>query len=915
MSIHIDLETRSELDLVKVGANRYARHPSTEVLCMAFAPLSGAPSLCIPDTDLLCPIAAEIYAGELIYGYNVSFERAIWRFVMMPRFRWPDIPDAQWRCSAAKGATHALPRALKHIAVAMSLAHTKDIEGHKIMLKLCRPRKPTKANPSRWSGTMPEFEKLYSYCLDDVLAERALSKRIIELNPTELKVWQLDQKMNDRGVMVDVDLVQAAIQVGHEHKELLKKEFTKLTNILIKKSVPQSRFLKWLNSNAIHTTNTQAGTVVDLLKDETLTPKMRRVLEIKQQLTKTSTAKYEKILIAVCKDRRLRDLLMYHGASTGRWAGKLVQPQNLPKNTLSDALGALEILKARCLPAFELAFPDVMTTLSKMIRLSFMATPGKLMYGGDYSAIEARVLFWLADDQRALEMYRQGADLYKDLATVIYHTTYDAVTFMQRDMGKRGILGCLEENTLICSDSGIKYIKDIKPEDKLWDGEQWVEHAGLLEVGLKSVIKIKSLNIELTLDHLILTPKGWQVAEEIAFCEDIKHLESIKGLAFGQLSEKNLKKAQNAISLLGALANLNRALESTNYGAEGLLHALNVLNLGMANLEEVQTGTLILSLVHAFEEGGLPHTLTSRNAVKIRETKTTKIMELEVLNYTSDRVEVSWNILLSYLIGRTGIEHSIELIIPKDIPRAISEWLTKKKTIKTRLANCYDLAHVGDHNRFQTPNAIVHNCGFGMGAQRFKENCKEVADLEIELTLAQKVIDIYRDKYKSVVHLWHIQENAAMKAVISGLQVQAGRVLWATHNDFLYCRLPSGRCLAYYKPKIEPVETPWGEKRPALTFMGINSATRTWERQSTYGGKLVENITQATARDILAEAMLRVEDAGYEMLLSIHDELLAERLKGQGSVKEFETLMLEPPQWATGLPIKSECWSGSRYLK
>ncbi len=647
MSIHIDFETRSEIDLTKTGHSRYARHPSTEVHCMAFAGLSGPPSLCIPHIDLICPISAEIAAGELIYGYHVGFERAIWRHILMPRFGWPDIPDDQWRCSAAKGATHALPRALKHIAVAMSLSHKKDIEGYKIMLKLCKPRKPTKSNPSIWAGTPDEFDKLYAYCLDDVLAERALSKRIIELNTIELKVWQLDQKMNDRGIMVDVDMVQAAIEVGHEAKAIMKKEFTALTNILIKKSVPQSRFLKWLNSNAIHATDTQAGTVVDLLKDEALTPKMRRVLEIKQQLTKTSTAKYEKILIGVCKDRRLRDLLRYHGASTGRWTGNLVQPQNLPKNTLSDALGALELLKARCLPAFELAYPDVMTTLSKMIRLSFMASPGKIMYGGDYSAIEARVLFWLAGDKRALDMFRQEADLYKDLATIIYHTTYDKVTFTQRDMGKRGILGC----------------------------------------------------------------------------------------------------------------------------------------------------------------------------------------------------------------------------------------------------------------------------GFGMGAQRFKENCKEVADLEIDLTLAQKVIDIYRDKYKSVTHLWHVQENAAMQAVVSGKKIQAGRVLWAVHNDFLYCRLPSGRCLAYFKPKIEPVETPWGEMRPALTFMGINSQTRQWERQSTYGGKIVENITQAVARDIMAEAMLRVEDAEYEMLLSIHDELLSERLKGGGSIKEFAALMAESPAWAQGLPIKVEVWQDERYTK
>lgn len=647
MSVHIDFETRSEISVVDTGANRYARHPSTEVICMGYAVHDGPAELCVPETDLLCPIAAEIASGELIYGYNVGFERAIWRSIMVPRYGWPDIPDDQWRCSAAKGATHALPRALKDIAVAMDLPHTKDMSGHKVMMKLTRAKKTPKPGESKWAGNDDEFRKIYSYCMDDVLAERALSKVVRELNTKELKVWQLDQTVNDRGIMVDIDMVQAAIQIGKEYKDRLKKEFTELTEIELKKSVPQGKFLTWLNSNEVQATDTQKQTIVDLMKDPKMTPKMRRVLEIKQELNKTSVAKYEKILQGVCKDRRLRDLLMYHGASTGRWSGRLVQPQNLPRNSLSQPLGSLEILKSKCLASFELLHPDVMATLSKMIRLAFMASPGKTMYGGDYSAIEARVLLWLAGHEAGLQLYREDADLYKDLATTIYHIPYKEVTKDQRDMGKRGILGC----------------------------------------------------------------------------------------------------------------------------------------------------------------------------------------------------------------------------------------------------------------------------GYGMGAERFKDNCKEVADLEISLELAQTVVDTYREKYRAVVLLWYAQENAAMKAVVSKKPVREGKVLWAVEGSFLYCRLPSGRCLAYYKPLIEYVETPWGEKKAALTFMGVNSVTRQWERQSTYGGKIVENITQAVARDLMAESMLRVEDHGYNVLLTVHDEILTERLKTTGSVEEFQALMSELPAWAEGLPIKVEGWCGERYLK
>jgi DNA polymerase len=566
---------------------------------------------------------------------------------MVPRFGWPEIPFDQWRCTAAKGATHALPRALKNIPIALNLTHVKDMEGNRIMQKLARPRKPTEKNPSKWFGTREEFERLYAYCKDDVLAERALSQRIRNLSAKELAIWQLDQKLNDRGVMVDIDLAQHAITLGEEYKARLKNEFTALTRMKLGKSIPQAKFLSYLQANEIETKNVQKGTIVDILKDESLNPQMRRVLQIKQELNKTSVAKYQKILTAVCEDHRLRDLLMYHGASTGRWSGRLVQPQNLPRNSLKDPLGAVEVLKTGNLNAFELLYPDVMDTLSKMVRLTFIASPGKIMYGGDYSAIEARVVLWLAGDERGLDLYRKDMDLYKDLATTIYHTTYDAVTKDQRDMGKRGILGC----------------------------------------------------------------------------------------------------------------------------------------------------------------------------------------------------------------------------------------------------------------------------GYGMGAQRFKDNCKEVADLEITFELAQKVIDIYRAKYRKVVELWYAQENAAIKATQTKKLVQCGKVLWGYDQEFLYCRLPSGRCLAYYKPKIEPVETPWGEMKDALTHMGVNSVTRQWERQSTYGGKLVENITQAVARDLIAEAMLRIEDKGYEVLLSIHDEILSERLKTTGSVEEFTAIMSTLPVWAEGLPVAVEGWSGERYLK
>ena len=221
-----------------------------------------------------------------------------------------------------------------------------------------------------------------------------------------------------------------------------------------------------------------------------------------------------------------------------------------------------------------------------------------------------------------------------------------------------------------------------------------------------------------------------------------------------------------------------------------------------------------------------------------------------------------------------------------------------------------------DKEERQLGKVGVLGCGFQMGAERFKEHAKNQAGLIISDELAQKTVKTYRETYPEVVRLWYAQERAAINAVRNpGKLIKEGAVMWKVQKGFLYCRLPSGRCLAYPEPKIQIIKTKWDTEKESLTFMAEVGQSRTWMREHTYGGKIVENIVQATARDLMVNGMFNAEKAGYKIVMTVHDEVIAEVPEGFGSVEEFENLLASPPDWAKDYPIKAEGWRGKRYRK
>ena len=477
--ITFDFETRSTVDVKAVGAWRYAEDATTKPLCMAWALDNGPVEIWIPPYAWSCPrtLVGAIATKQIFEAHNAEFEKAIWRRIMVERYGWPDIPDAQWSCTAARSATMSLPRSLDKVGFELGLTHQKDATGKRVMMKLCKPRRATKYSDAPWHEAPEDFKTLYEYCKTDVIVERELAKTIRDLIPRERALWLLDQKINERGMRIDIDAVDKALAICAELKSDLDDELLSLTDQQVRTATEVKRLTKYIRSVfEIALPSLDKAAVAELLAQD-INPDLRRILEIRQAASKTSLAKYQTIQKAICKDGRLKGQFLYHGAITGRWSGKLMQPQNLPRNTFTGHLedpaeilartsAYYTILKRDPFEDFRWFFPNVGGVLSSNIRSLIIPAEGKRFFGGDYSSIEPRMVMWLSGEDRALEMYRQGVDRYVLLASQVYGIATELVTQIQRSVGKAGELGCIYKlawkklQATVLSQTGIELQED-----------------------------------------------------------------------------------------------------------------------------------------------------------------------------------------------------------------------------------------------------------------------------------------------------------------------------------------------------------------------------------------------------------------------------------------------------------------------
>ena len=644
--LSIDIETFSPVDLTSSGVFKYAEDPDFTILLLAYVYdnvpvriIDLASGEALPDAllnDLSDPSIIKT-------AHNASFEIACLNSFLITR-----LDPSQWECTMVRAAVSGLPLSLDAASKVLKVDQQKMSVGRALIRYFSMPVKPVKSNGFR-SRNLPfhdpeKWELFKEYCRQDVETERAVRSAIshIVILPEEKQLWLLDQEINARGILIDHEFVTNAIRIFEDSQARLLEEASELTGLANPNSPAQLK--NWLNDNDQDITSLSRSNLVNLL-GASETPNVSRAIELRLEMAKSSVKKYEAMQAAVCSDGRIRGLLQFYAANrTGRWAGRLVQVQNLPQNHLKDLDLARQLVKSNDGELFELAFGSVSDTLSQLIRTAFVAGEGKHFIVADFSAIEARVIAWLAGEQWRMEVFKGHGKIYEASASQMF------------------------------------------------------------KVPIESVIKGSELR-----------QKG-------------------------------------------------------------------------------------------------------------------KIAELA--------------------------------------------------------------------------------CGYQGGVRALKSmGALEMGVPETEL---QSIINRWRKANPNIVQLWNDVSEKALEATES-LNLMPFRfgMSFLHSKGSLIINLPSSRQLFFRNARI--IKNASGNS--VLVYDGMNQTTKTWETVETYGGKLVENIVQAIARDCLAESMLSLDAAGYRIVMHVHDEVVIETDGSKGSLEDVIAIMSRPIAWAKGLPLKADGYETYYYKK
>ena len=646
-TLAIDIETYSSIDLRACGAYRYAEAPDFEILLFAYA--FDEDPVKVIDLAQGEPIPSHVISAltdptVIKTAFNANFER-----VCLAKHFDMELPPEQWRCTAVHALMMGLPGSLDGVAKALRLDDQKDAKGQYLIRYFSVPCKPTKANGGR-TRNLPQhnperWEHFIEYNRQDVIVEREIRNKLIkqQIPDFENQLWAIDQRINDRGVRLDAELVTQAIKLDTENQERLMSEAKRLTGLENPNSLDQVK--AWIKERTGVTVTTISKETLPALIEQIDDIAVRRMLKIRREMSKTSIKKYLAMDRARCDDGRFRGMLQFYGANrTGRWAGRLVQVHNLPRNNLPDLTLARSLLKDGDFELIELLYGDVPGILSQLIRTAFIPSKGHRFIVSDFSAIEARVIAWLAGEQWRIDVFNSHGKIYEASASQMFGVPIEKIT------------------------------------------------------------------------------KG----------SDLRQRGKVAELALGY------------------------------QGSVGALKQMGALDQGLSEDE---------------------------------------------------------------------------------LPELVSTW---------------------------------------------------------------------REANPKIVQFWWDVERAALSAVREkrSVKLQHG-IAFEYESGALFIRLPSGRRLVYVRPKIEKDER---FNKPKLTYEGVGTQGG-WGRIDTYGGKLVENIVQAVARDCLAASIMRLHRAGYDIAFHVHDEVVLDVPRGTGSVDEVTEIMSQPIEWAKGLPLAADGFETDFYMK
>ena len=573
-------------------------------------------------------------------AFNAQFERTC-----ISRYLGRKLSPEGWQCTAVQSAMLALPLSLDNVGEVLNIQRKKLKEGADLVRFFSMPCKPTKANGGR-TRNRPEdapekWERFKTYCIRDVDAEREIRQKLwkFPIPESEMELYRMDQEINDRGILVDQQLVENAVLCDNQYRQMVTARAYELTGLTNPNSPAQIK--GWLAEHGVEAEKLDKKTVKGLISETD--GEVLEVLKLRLLMAKTSVKKYEAIERSVCSDGRVHGLLQFYRANrTGRWAGRLVQVQNLPQNHIPDLELARSLVKERRFEDLDLLYDSTPEVLSELIRTAFVPKPGCRFIVADFSAIEARVLAWFAGEQWRLDTFAEGGDIYCASASKMF---------------------------------GVPVVKH----------------------GMNGHLRQKGKIAELA-------------------------------LGYG--------------------------------GAVGALTSMGALDMGLQE-EELQP--------------------------------------------------------------------------------LVSQW---------------------------------------------------------------------RNSNPHITKFWWDVDAAAVKAVKERTEVAMGKLCFTYRSGILFVTLPSGRKLSYIKPRM--TQNRFG--RESLSYEGVGESKK-WMRIETYGPKLVENIVQATARDLLAQAMLRLRNKGFEIVMHIHDEAVLEVPEGVSGVEEICQIMSEQPDWAAGLPLRADGYECAFYKK
>lgn len=629
----------------------------------------------------------------------------------------------------------------------------------------------------------------------------------------------------------------------------------------------------------------------------------------------------------------------------------MVQFQNIPQNHLLDLKLARNLVKEGRFDDLQMFFGNTPGVLSELIRTAFIPKEGHRFIVADFSAIEARVLSWLAKEKWRIEVFKSHGKIYEASASQMFHVPINEITKSSplRQKGKISELACIAEGELVLTNRGLVPIENVTLSHKLWDGNEWVSHEGVIYKGKKEVIEYGGLKA--TRDHLVwIKGQSKPVQFEKAAASSSHLIQTGNGgekIRLGENYQPREEMEQEMESLLctDTVRGLQEnSVESSWKSKDWKIKGMSELFTANANSKVVRsTINTSKTKMSKPKQSSIPQIWRKRDRVQIQLDIRSRTLDscqcgkcekrtgdgsnqqrgslrrrkykICRKKYKSSQSEINTlNQMESGILAlceKRCFKETKRRYEPRTnhkISRRCSDKQKKELAINRGEVRVYDIRNAGRHNRFTVSGKLVHNCGYGGGVGALKS--MGALEMGVEEHELQGLIDNWRRANSNIVNFWWKVDKAAIKAVKERTKTKTHGIIFTYKRGMLFVTLPSGRDLVYVKPKL--MLNKFG--REGLTYEGIGT-NRRWERIETYGPKIVENIVQAASRDLLSEAMIRLDKAGFSIVAHVHDEIICEAPTGKSSVEEVCKIMSESPKWSEGLPLDADGYECEFYKK